>query len=278
MPKWILLILLLPLIVVPSYAQEGEWQRAQSSLYDVPPRWLVDMPTAGTLPRAYFNIGFRIYSQGGAIVNTDIGLSNRLTLGIAFGGEGVLSNYEPNWNPRIEFNIKLRVIDEQDYFPAFSLGFNSQGTGPYNSHWERYAFKSRGLYGVVSRSFYFYNWTAGWHVGMNYSMENSTDDEKDVNFFAGFDATFKYNLALQFEYDAAFNDNRSNIPHDVLEKAGEQEATRFAGKGRGYLNAGIKWLFTHNLELELLMKDLLVNRRESDTFTRELRITYVERF
>ena len=37
-------------------------------------------------------------------------------------------------------------------------------------------------------------------------------------------------------------------------------------------------LLTENLELELLAKDLLQNRRESETFTREIRITYIDHF
>ena len=79
---------------------------AQTSLYDVPPRWLIDMPTAGTLPRAFYSAGFRFYPNGGCLAYTNIGLSNRLTLGISYGAEDVLSNREPNWNPRIEFNVK----------------------------------------------------------------------------------------------------------------------------------------------------------------------------
>jgi hypothetical protein len=275
---WILtaMVMLMPL---PGVAQDsGDWERAQSSLYDVPPRWLIDMPTAGTLPRAYFDIGFRFYPSGGTIASTNIGLSNRMMLGVSFGGEGIISNDEPIWNPKIEFNIKLRVIDEQEYFPAFSLGFCSQGNGFYNDEWDRYTFKSRGLYAVVSRSFYFYNWTSGWHLGLNYSTEFKKDDEKDINFFVGFDATFKYNLALVAEYDVALNDNRSGIPAEIFNDQGEDYDVVFSGKGRGYLNWGIRWLFARDLELELLLKDLLVNRRESRALTREIRLTYIDRF
>ena len=150
---WIL-VALATLMPIAAMAQDtGDWERAQSSLYDVPPRWLVDMPTAGTLPRGYFDIGFRFYPGGGTIASTNIGLSNRMMLGISFGGEGIISNGDPVWNPGIEFNIKLRLIDEQEYFPAFSLGFCSQGNGFYNDQWQRYTFKSRGLFAVVSRIF-----------------------------------------------------------------------------------------------------------------------------
>ncbi len=251
---------------------QDEFEVAQSSLYDVPPRWLVDMPTAGTLHRGYYNLSFRFYPNGGALGYADIGLSNRFMMGISFGGEDVISNSDPEWNPSIEFGLKFRLIDEMEYFPAISVGFSSQGSGKYSSELERYAFKSRGFYAVASRSFYFYQWTAGWHAGVNYSREKKIDDDKDINVFGGFDATFKYNLALMMEYDAALNDDRSTLPDSAETSYG------FAGKGRGYLNMSIKWLFAENLELEVILKDLLVNRRESDTFTRELRITYIDNF
>ncbi len=260
---------MLPVLVGVAAAQEpADWQPA--TLYEVAPRWLVDVPTAGTLPRAYYDIGFRFYPNGGALANCDIGLSNRFTLGIAYGAEDVISNRDPNWNPRIEFNIKFRAIDELEYFPAVAAGFNSQGFGAWNEDFDRYTFKSRGFYVVASRSFYFYQWTAGWHAGINYSLENDVDNEKDLNFFLGVDATFKYNLALLAEIDAGLNDDKSSLP--------DGSPNDYGGKGRGYLNLSVKWLFAENLELEALLKDLLVNRREADTFTREIRLTYIDRF
>jgi len=246
-----------------------EQEDRQSSLFEIPPRNLVDMPTAGTLPRGHFHIGLRLYPGGGAIGYTDLGLSNRLMLGISYGGEDIISNQDANWNERIEFSLKFRVIDELEYFPALSVGFSSQGFGAWNSDIDRYTFKSRGFYAVLSRSFYFYEWTAGWHGGVNYSLENDVDDDKDLDFFAGFDATFRYNLALLMEYDVALNDDKSKLPDGT--------SYNFAGKGRGYLNLSIKWLFTENLELEALLKDLLSNRR-GETFTREIRITYIDMF
>ncbi len=256
-------------LAVTSHAQIDR-EPAQTSLYDVPPRWLADMPTAGTLPRAYYSIAVQIYPNGGAIGYTDIGLSNRLMMGISYSGEGIISNQDPNWAPRLEFNLKFRLIDEVEYLPGVSVGFSSQGHGAWNDEFDRYTYKSRGFYGVVSRSFYFYQWTAGWHAGINYSLEDDVDDESDLNFFLGFDATFKYNLALLLEWDAALNDDRSRLPNG--------DTYDFAGKGRGYLNLCVKWLFTENLELEAMFKDLLENRRETDLFSRELRLTYIDRF
>ncbi|MDH4155664.1 MAG: YjbH domain-containing protein [candidate division Zixibacteria bacterium] len=249
-------------------AQE-ELVATSGSLFDVPPRQLVDMPTAGTLPRAHFDIGLRLYPNGGSIGYTNIGLSNRLMLGISYGGDNIISNRDPNWNKRIEFNIKFRVIDEMEYFPAVTAGFSSQGYGAWNEDFDRYTFKSRGFYVVASRSFYFYQWTAGWHGGASYSLENDIDKDKDMDFFVGFDATFRYNLALLMEYDVALNDDKSRLPDgtDYI----------FAGKGRGYFNMSVKWLFTENLELEALIKNLSGNRR-GEKITREIRITYIDMF
>ena len=267
------LVICLSFVVVLAGPAGGQQtgDREQGSLYEVPPRWLVDVPTAGTLPRGHYEIGLRIYPNGGTLANTAIGLSNRLMLGISYGAEDVISDRDPNWNDRIEFHVKFRIIDELEYFPAVTAGFCSQGLGAWSDEFDRYEFKSRGFYGVVSRSFYFYEWTAGWHVGLNYSLENDVDEDKDVNFFGGFDATFKYNLALLLEIDAGLNDDKSALP--------DGRPYEYGGKGRSYLNLSIKWLFTENLELEALLKDLLVNRRGEDvTFTREIRITYIDSF
>jgi len=235
----------------------------QNSLYDLPPRMLVDMPTAGTMHRGSYQIGLRIYPEGGGLGYTDIGLSSRFLLGISYGAEDVISNRDPNWNPRIGFSLKFRLIDELEYFPAIAVGYTDQGFGAWNAEFDRYTFKSRGFYAVASRSFYFYKWTSGWHVGVDYSLENDVDHEDDIDAWVGVDATFNYNLGLVMEYDFALNDNKS---------------APFTGKGRGYLNMSIKWLFTQNLEIEVIAKDLLVNRRESDTFTREIRMTYIDSF
>lgn len=261
-------------ISVPASAQMAEEVQPTPSVgfYAFAPRWLVDMPTAGTLPRASFDVAIRLYPGGGSLGMIDIGLSSRMQLGIAYGGQNIISNSGPHWNPNVEFNLKFRIIDELEYFPGVTIGFMSQGFGAYESDLKRYAYKSRGFFAVASRSFYFYNWTSGWHAGVNYSLENDIDEDDEINFFGGFDATFRYNLAFVIEYDAALNDDRSTLPGPVT------MPNYYGGKGRGYLNTAIRWLFTDNLELELLVKDLFINRRESSTVTREIRITYLETF
>ncbi|MCX6834722.1 MAG: YjbH domain-containing protein [candidate division Zixibacteria bacterium] len=257
--------LLISLTLTGTPKAQTETPETSHTLYDIAPRTLVDLPTAGTLPRGAYQIGLRLYSAGGALGNTDIGLSSRFMMGISYGGTKIVSSEDPDWNPRIGFSLKFRVIDEMEYFPAIAIGYSDQGNGAFHHDFDRYAYKSRGFYAVASRGLYFYKWTSGWHFGVNYSLEKKGDGDSDVNFFGGVDATFNYNLALLMEYDAAINDNSGEHP-DV------------SGKGRGYLNMSIKWLFAQNLELEFLLKDLMVNRRESRTVTREVRMMYIDQF
>ncbi|SYZ73357.1 conserved exported hypothetical protein [Candidatus Zixiibacteriota bacterium] len=233
------------------------------SLFDIPARTLINCPTANTLPRGCFDVILRVYPNGGILSGTNIGLSNRFMVGLSYGAEGIIAEHNPTWNPRIEFNVKLKLIEEQPYFPAFTLGFCSQGQGSYNKEWKRYTYKSKGFYGVISRTLYFYRSSFGGHFGLNYSFENEKDNDKSPDLFFGFDTQINYNIAFNMEYDAGLNDDASSAPF---------------GRGRGYLNMSIRWLFSENLELEAIFDNLLNNRRDANSFGRGLRFTYIEFF
>jgi len=233
------------------------------SLYDIPPRNLVDAPTSMTLPRGCFDVILRVYPNGGILGNTSIGLTNRFMVGVSYGAEGIIADAEPNWNPSMEFNAKLRLIDESIFLPALAIGFNSQGYSSYDDNQQRYTYKSKGFYAVFSRSMFFYNASVGGHAGVNYSMEHDVDNDDDPSLFFGIDTQFKYNVGFVLEYDIALNDDKSSQRY---------------GRGRGYLNAGLRWLFSENLEIEVIFKNLLNNRRDVNSFGRGLRLTYIEFF
>ena len=71
-------------------------------------------------------------------------------------------------------------------------------------------------------------------------------------------------LTLLWEYDFAINDNdKTSI-----------------GTGKGYMNVGVRWAFSHNLMLELSIKNILQNNKivegvdEVPNESRELKIIY----
>ncbi len=174
------------------------------------PTMLVDCPTAGTLKRGSFNAVVRAYPNGGLLASTDIGMSNRLMIGVSYGAEGIVAEEKPVWNPRVEFDIRLSVIDEGLVFPAITAGFSSQGYGAYIEEFKRYTYKSKGFFVVGSKNYPFYEWQVGLHGGFNYSTEQD-DHDTNMDFFIGTDARLNKDMGLVMEYDFATNDNNYRL-------------------------------------------------------------------
>ncbi len=231
-------------------------------LFNWQPTILVDCPTAGTLKRGQFDAVIRTYPRGGVLAATDIGLTNRLQVGISYGAEGIIAEESPNWNPRIEFNVKLSLIDEGLVFPAATIGFCSQGYGSWYDAADRYTYKSKGFFAVASKNYPVYDWQLGLHGGLNYSTEQQDEDD-NLNFFVGLDTRFNKDVGLVAEYDFALNDNR---------------AATSLGKGNGYLNLALQWIYADNLIMDVLLKNLANNRDGVTDIWRGLRVTYVESF
>ncbi|GAB4313766.1 MAG: hypothetical protein Kow0074_00440 [Candidatus Zixiibacteriota bacterium] len=247
----------------------AQWSRSgdRSSRYEfndnnvIAPRRMIDAPTAGVLPRGSFDTELRSIPDGGLLAILQIGLTSRWQIGISYGGSEVISSSDPEWNPRMQFLTKIQIINESFAFPGVAIGFEEQGFGLWIDSLSRYQIKSKGFYAVASKGYRSANFTSSLHGGVNLSREDADDD--NLNFFLGADMSFDNNLGLVAEYDLALNDDRKP---DAL------------GRGRGYLNAGIRWIVMEKIQIEGALKDLLENRRDTDTFGRELRLIYVERF
>ncbi len=263
----VLIFLILSLLVVSGanlsvLAQEkGEVKRV-FEFSALQPRKLVDCPTAGLLPRGSFDFDIRIYANGGVVTTIDVGLMRRFMIGLSFGGENIIGDGDADWNPRIEFLAKYRLINESYVLPALAIGFDSQGGGAFDDSLDRYVYKSKGFYAVMSKNYLVAEVPVGFHFGANYSLEND-DDDKNIPIFFGADVQATENLGFVAEYDLATNDD------EFKEKYGQ---------GYGYLNAGVQWIFSNTLQLEFQFKNILLNRKDSSTWGREFRITYFEKF
>ena len=113
------------------------------------PRKLIDIPTANMLPRGSFDFDFRAYPNGGIFAAVHIGLMNWFNLGVAYGGENILGEGGVNWNPRVEFVSRIRIIEETYALPSVALGFDSQGSGAYNV----YSSHNRCFFGIYIRNY-----------------------------------------------------------------------------------------------------------------------------
>jgi hypothetical protein len=249
---------------VPAYSQH---ETADDSIYSnmrIPRsqlRWIIDTPTAGMLGRGSFDLDFRTFSGGGLQTTLGIGLMNRFMVGISYGASSVLSDTVPDWNPRLEFQLRFRLLEEGEGLPAIAVGYSSQGYGPYDNDKKRYQVKSPGFYMSFTKNFNLYSYPAGFHWGINYSLENKIDN--DPSAFVGFNTELGKDMLYLAEYDFAFNDNKPNGIY---------------GRGRGFLNMGLVWYLTDELSLELDLKNLLRNRKDAGAIDREARLVYVEFF
>ncbi len=249
MRKQIIGILLLLLGVGPMAAQELIEQRQ-----------MVDLPTGGTLDRGSYDIRLHMFGQGGLLGGVSVGVTPRFMFGLSWGGTNVIGEGEVDWHPNPGIHARIRLVDENFAMPAISIGFDSQGYGPYNKEFDRYENKSRGFFAVASKNYAFLL-NLGIHGGLNYSLEDG-DDDQALNIFLGADLSFNREFRAMLEYDLANNDNENDVQF---------------GDGDGYLNAGFQWIFSEQLILQFNVKNILKNGLSSEV-TREFKIGYAEYF
>ncbi len=255
------LLLLSPSLVLAQRETPDDKAYANQAIPRPQLRWVIDTPTGGMLPRGSFDLDLRTFSGGGLQAALGIGLMERFSIGLAYGASAVLTDTIPVYNPKLEFQIKYRLFEETRSIPDIAVGFSSQGFGPYDEPGKRFQVKSPGFYAAFTKRFLIYNSPAGWHWGLNYSLEKERDD--DPSAFVGFNTELGNDMLFLAEYDFALNDNKSDGVY---------------GRGRGFLNAALAWYLTDGLSLELDLKNLLRNRRNANAIDREARLVYVEYF
>ena len=258
-----------------------------------PPLDLVSIPTSGTLPRGSYTIEGLLTKNGGLVPKIMIGLNNNFTLGMSFGVQNFIGEEKLGKNKDVpEVHLKYRVFEETESGPAFLIGIDTQGFGPYieSAYYKtglsdiegtnenesisykeinRYEQKAWGIYAVASK-----NWSAlgnlGFHIGLNRNTFERKDNDKSINYFFGLDKELNRSFSLLLEYNAALNDgNEYSTEQDF-------EGGLTIGKGKGFLNAGLRWTIAENLLIEVNLKD--INLDDDDYVNREVKIMYSEKF
>ena len=281
--------LLVFLIIAFSFSQEN---------HPHPPLELVTIPTAGTLPRGSFTFESLLAKDGGIIPRVAIGFTDNFALGVSFGIQKFIGDEEFLVNrTKPEVQIKYRIFEETTDMPAIVYGIDTQGRGSYletrivkstitsyadenSGNYEigdlvveeiiseidvnRYEQKAWGMYLSLSKNYNFFG-NLGLHLGANKNYWEISDGDKDVNFFIGLDKQLNRSFSLLLEYDSALNDNDY-----------EFEELSF-GKGKGYLNAGIRWTIASNLLIELNLNNFNKNS-EAEHINRQIKIIYSDSF
>ena len=247
------------------------------------PRRLVDAHTAGVLPKKHYDFECRYYPAGnpeygtGLIVGIAAGITDRLNIGISYGGEGIIGRKRNvRFNPFPGGQIKYRLFEEDLACPGVTIGYEHQGYGgiadtAYFSY-SGYVYKSQGFFLALSKNYLLLNFIQiGFHGSFNYSIEER-DKVTWPNAIVGFDMGFNDELAVVLEYDFGFN---------VKDPKRPDQPNYYGRPQDGFLNAGIRWAFTSNFFLEFDMKDLLEKKQRRDEpvgWSRELKVIYVSHF
>jgi hypothetical protein len=226
----------------------------------IEPRYLIDIPTAGMLHKGNVALDVDFYQAGGVLTGVSVGVFDRLTLGLSYGGSRLIGSETPIMNEVPGFIVKVRLFEESIAFPALALGFDSQGRDGYVESLDRYVIKSPGFFVTLSKNYALLGFFSI-HGGANYSLERA-DGDRDFNLFAGVEKTLGPTISLVAEYNVAMNDNSA-------------QAT---GRGWGYLNAALRWSIGGGLTLALNMKDIIHNTERVSVANRTVRLEWVKGF
>jgi hypothetical protein len=225
----------------------------------IQPRKLIDCHTAGALPKGYFDIDFKFFSEGGINSSIGVGLTNRLSLGISYQIMRLIGQRSIKVQSFPGGLFKYRLMEESYYLPGLALGFDSQGSGEFHKEdglKPRFYYKSKGFFAAISKSYLFLSQPLGFHVECNYSIvDNQADAEeanRSVNLGVGLDKSLNEELSIMCEYDFALDDN---YDQNLL---------------KGYLNACFRWA-------KRLYNPATGNSIPQD-MSREVRIVYIDNF
>jgi hypothetical protein len=231
-------------------------QNTAGDAANVEPRYVIDTPTAGLLKRGAFAMDVDFFQNGGMTIGLSAGALDRLSFGIAYGGTGIIGHDSVTLQKLPGVNLKFRLIDESAAMPAIALGFDSQGKETYIDSTERFTIKSRGFFAAASKNYTLLG-NLSLHGGVNYSLENK-DGDKDLDFFIGAEKSLGSDISFLFEYDFGFNDDIGVV-----------------GKGKGYMNAGMRWSWGNGFTLGFDLKNLIKNQDQVTVGNRTIKVEYV---
>jgi hypothetical protein len=234
-----------------------------------PSRTLIDTPTAGTNEPGSFETRTKAFPGGGLELRVDVGLAHWISVGGSYGGQQIIGDGGPDWNPEPGYSLKIRVLQEDWVFPAVAVGIDTQGAGFWDGARDRYQYQSRGVYAVASKN---YAWLGdlSLHGGVNRSFEGS---DENLNPFVGAEKSLGPWAGLALEYDLGLNDNRDDGVY---------------GRGTGYLNAALSWNLSPEMQVRFVLRDMLRNAESvepgradrvlDEGWGRELTFAFMERF
>ena len=255
-PYLILTIMCLMLVSFSSSAKE------RVGLVKVPISQLLRVPPANMMETNITQIELRFMPDGDFIAGLQLGIFNRLTLGLSYGANNLLSYNELQWNRNIGFLIKYLICTEGRWNPALSVGIDTQGWGYEHNNpasgERRFLFKAPGLYAAFGKNFYpLCIGAIGVHTVLNYNFIEAEDD-RDVNLMFGMNKSIWKWFSFVTEYDLALNDN----------------SFQAYSSGSGYINFALRYRPVEQLIIELSIIDVTGDNSMANSETTVIRFIF----
>ncbi len=250
--KFLLSTIVMALLSLYTACSQGS--AGEKAVYET--RYIVDMPTAGVVPKGSYSVYGIAFPEGGLMVELSFGLLKNLNLGLSYNAVNIIGSGNVSFQNYPGVHVKYRVIDETLYFPAVVAGVDIQGREKYCQGDRRFTTMSPGVFISLSKALRWDYGVIAIHGGVNFGFEAPAADRK-VNFYLGLEQTLMDIASVNFEYN--FNTDDHN--HIILDE-------------QGTMNASIRFSLIKGLTLEYQLRDLLENYHGSNGFHRCLALEY----
>ncbi|MBN1898418.1 MAG: hypothetical protein JW827_06545 [Spirochaetes bacterium] len=195
---------------------------------------VLDIPTALTILRGYYDIEFNAYGGGGLQTKVAIGLTDRIMLGISEDVGGAIGNHKSDWNiPGVLAKINILYPDMDTM--GLAIGYDALLSGEYGKAYNNQITDEivYGAYLAISKSVMLFQGEQFFHLGTRFPLlpYEARIKGKNISMYAGLNIFFSPDIMI----------------------AGELENIYFSG-GRGkeiLYNTGLKYNFTEALSITL---------------------------
>lgn len=171
---------------------------AAMRLNSVEPVDLIDTPSAYTLDRGFYNVGFFVYDNGGIYVRTLIGITENITLGVSETVDYAISPNAAVWHIPMVI-ARLRLLGGPPDAFHLALGFGPQA---YSSIGQRLGEPVQGAYLVARKGFAFIvpDIFQFFTLGVRYPLLPETYRQQNfVSAFAGFSTRIGKEFEVKLE-------------------------------------------------------------------------------
>ena len=207
------------------------------------PTSLIDTPTVGMLDYGSYDLGFRLFSDGGVLTRLDFGVFRIVNLGVGWEISDVVGNRTMVVGQPALY-LKIKPFAGSMVLPAIAFGYDGQGYF-YNTDKKEFEQKEKGVFVVLGREAFVPGLELNAGVNMNDFGTNSVHGF--VN--AGFSMEDTFSVIGEF-------DNIGDLPD-------------------ARLNLGVRFSVTGNVSVDLAGRDICAADRSAE---RIIRVNYRGKF